>query len=46
MNDSKNKQLYNVDKGKLIKFQLDDETGWHPDEVKNPAKEVPTDVLR
>jgi len=46
LNDSKNKQLYNVDEGKLIKFQPDDETGWHPYEVKNPAKEVLTDVLR
>jgi len=43
---SKNKQLYNIYEGKLIKFQPDGETGWHPYEVTNPAKEVPTDVLR
>lgn len=43
---SKNKQLYNIYKGKLIKFQPDGETGWHPYAVTNPAKEVPADVLR
>ena len=43
---SKNKQLYNIYDGKLIKFQPDRETGWHPNEVMNPAKEVPADVLR
>ncbi|WP_228728180.1 hypothetical protein [Brevibacillus composti] len=43
---SKNKQLYNIYEGKLIKFQPDGETGWHPYEVTNPAKEVPADVLR
>ncbi|WJE54715.1 hypothetical protein QRE66_11065 [Bacillus cereus] len=43
---SKNKQLYNIYDGKLIKFQPDGETGWHPYEVMNPAKEVPADVLR
>ncbi|QED46424.1 PrsW family glutamic-type intramembrane protease [Cytobacillus dafuensis] len=42
----KNKQLYNIYEGKLIKFQPDGDTGWHPYEVKNPAKEVPADVLR
>lgn len=40
---SKNKQLYNIYEGKL---QPDGETGWHPYEVTNPAKEVPADVLR
>ncbi|ASR47598.1 hypothetical protein B4V02_13395 [Paenibacillus kribbensis] len=43
---SKNKQLYNIYEGKLVKFQPDGETGWHPYEVTNPAKEVPADVLR
>jgi len=43
---SKNKQLYNIYDGKLIKFQPDGPTGWHPYEVTNPAKEVPADVLR
>jgi len=43
---SKNKQLYNIYEGKIIKFQPDGETGWHPYEVTNPAKEVPADVLR
>ncbi|AET58465.1 hypothetical protein HPL003_08510 [Paenibacillus terrae HPL-003] len=43
---SKNKQLYNIHEGKLVKFQPDGETGWHPYEVTNPAKEVPADVLR
>ncbi|MDP4097353.1 WXG100 family type VII secretion target [Paenibacillus sp. P96] len=42
----KSKQLYNIYEGKLIKFQPDGETGWHPYEVANPAKEVPADVLR
>lgn len=43
---SKNKQLYNIYEGKLIKFQPEGDTGWHPYEVTNPAKEVPTDILR
>ncbi|WP_019912133.1 hypothetical protein [Paenibacillus sp. HW567] len=43
---SKNKQLYNIYEGKLVKFQPDGESGWHPYEVVNPAKEVPADVLR
>ncbi|MFC5404398.1 S8 family serine peptidase, partial [Cohnella soli] len=43
---SKNKQLYNIYEGKLVKFQPDGEAGWHPYEVVNPAKEVPADVLR
>ncbi|WP_026593059.1 hypothetical protein [Bacillus sp. AFS023182] len=43
---SKNKQLYNIYDGKLIKFQPDGEIGRHPYEVMNPAKEVPADVLR
>ncbi len=43
---SKNKQLYNVKNGKLVKFQPDGNGGWHAYEVQNPAKEVPTDVLR
>lgn len=43
----KNKQLYNYYDGKLVKFQPDDAAGgWHPYEVKNSAKEVPSDVLR
>ena len=40
------KQLYNVHDGKLVKFQPDNAGGYHPYEVINPAKEVPTDVLR
>ncbi|WP_346768741.1 polymorphic toxin-type HINT domain-containing protein [Paenibacillus sp. HB172176] len=43
---SKNKQLYNVYEGKLVKFQPDSNGSWHPYAVANPAKEVPTDVLR
>ncbi|WP_025723985.1 WXG100 family type VII secretion target [Paenibacillus polymyxa] len=43
---SKNKQLYNIYEGKLVKFQPDGEMGWHPYEVTNPAREVPADVLR
>ena len=43
---SKNKQLYNLYKGKLVKFQPDTVTGWHSYLVENPAKEVPADVLR
>lgn len=43
---SKNKQLYNIYDGKLIKFQPDSASDWHPYEVVNPAKEVPADVLR
>lgn len=42
---SKNKQKYTIYEDKLIKFQPDGD-GWHPYEVKNPAKEVPADVLR
>ncbi|WP_422759387.1 hypothetical protein [Paenibacillus sp. S29] len=42
----KNKQLYNIYEGKLVKFQPDGEMGWHPYEVTNPAREVPADVLR
>lgn len=30
----------------MIKFQPDSVEGWHAYEVENPAKEVPTDVLR
>ncbi|MBU2703800.1 hypothetical protein Ga0466249_004950, partial [Sporomusaceae bacterium BoRhaA] len=40
------KQLYNVSDGKLVKFQPDNVGGWHAYEVKNPAEEVPADVLR
>ena len=40
------KQLYNVYEGKLVKFQPDNTGTWHAYEVNNPAKEVPTDVLR
>lgn len=43
---SKNKQLYNIYKDKLIKFQPDNIEGWHAYEVKNPSKEVPVDVFR
>lgn len=40
------KQLYNIYDGKLIKFQPDNAGGWHSYLVKNPAQEVPIDVLR
>ena len=43
---SKNKQLYNILDGELIKFQPDTVSGWHSYLVENPAKEVPVDVLR
>lgn len=43
---NKNKQLYNIYEGKLIKFQPEGQTGRHPYEVKSPSKEVPADVLR
>nr|WP_248930922.1 pre-toxin TG domain-containing protein [Paenibacillus hamazuiensis] len=42
----KNKQLYNIYEGQLIKFQPDGDLGWHPYLVENAAKEVPADVLR
>ena len=38
--------MYNYYDGKLVKFQPDTVSGWHSYEVVNPAKEVPTDVLR
>ncbi|MBN7773730.1 polymorphic toxin-type HINT domain-containing protein [Clostridium aminobutyricum] len=40
------KQLYNVQDGKLVKFQPDNQGGWHAYEVINPAQEVPADILR
>ncbi len=43
---SKNKQLYNIEDGKIVKFQPDTDGSWHGYEVKNPSKEVPADVLR
>ena len=44
---SKNtKQLYNVYDYKLVKFQPDNAGTWHAYEVRNPAAEVPADVLR
>ena len=43
---SKNKQLYNIYNNQLIKFQPDTVDGWYSYLVENPAKEVPTDVLR
>ena len=43
---SKNKQLYSIYDGQLVKFQPDTVEGWHSYLVSNPAKEVPTDVLR
>jgi hypothetical protein len=43
---TKNKQLYSIYEGRLIKFQPEGQTGWHAYEVKNPSKEVPADVLR
>ena len=43
---SKNKQLYNIYNGEIIKFQLDTVEGWHAYLVNNTSKEVPTDVLR
>lgn len=44
---SKNKQLYNIYEGDIIKFQPDSSSGkWHAYKVSNTAKEVPTDVYK
>ena len=43
---SKNKQLYNIYNGELIKFQPDTVEGWHAYLVTNTSEEVPTEVLR
>ena len=44
---SKNKQLYNIYDGDIIKFQPDSSSGkWHAYKVSNTAKEVPTDVYK
>ncbi|MDE6016159.1 MAG: HINT domain-containing protein, partial [Acetatifactor sp.] len=43
---SKNKQLYNVYEGKLIKFQPDRTNGWHAYLMDNTATEVPSEVLK
>lgn len=44
---SKNKQLYNMYEGDIIKFQPDSSSGkWHAYKVSNTAKEVPTDVYK
>ena len=43
----KNKQLYNLYDGDIIKFQPDGSSGeWHAYKVSNTAREVPTDVYR
>ncbi len=43
----KNKQLYNLYDGDIIKFQPDGSSGeWHAYKVSNTAIEVPTDVYR
>ena len=44
---SKNKQLYNIYNGKIIKFQPDGTSGnWHAYQVKNTSTEVPVDVYK
>ena len=43
---SKNKQLYNMYDGQLVKFQPDETFGWHAYAVTNTATEVPSDVLK
>ncbi len=43
---SNTKQLYNIENGKIVKFQPDGQGGYHAYEVQNPSIEVPTDVLR
>ena len=44
---SKNKQLYSMYEGDIIKFQPDSSSGkWHAYKVSNTAKEVPTDVYK
>ena len=44
---SKNKQLYNIYEGDIIKFQPDSSSGkWHSYKVSNTAKEVLTDVYK
>ena len=44
---SKNKQLYNIYEGDIIKFQPDSSSGkWHAYKVSNTAKEVPIDVYK
>ena len=44
---SKNKQLYNIYEGDIIKFQPDSSSNqWHAYKVANTAKEVPVDVYK
>ena len=44
---SKNKQLYNIYEGDIIKFQPDSSSSkWHAYKVSNTAKEVPIDVYK